>query len=77
MRRCNQIAALLYDFLDRELNESELLEVQEHLERCPPCRHIFTFEENVLRRVGECARRVSAPPALVERVRKMCDQGTR
>jgi anti-sigma factor (TIGR02949 family) len=74
MRRCSQIAALLYDYLDRELNECELLEVQAHLERCPPCRHMFTFEENVLRRVGECARRVSAPPTLVERVRKMCDQ---
>jgi anti-sigma factor (TIGR02949 family) len=72
MRRCQQIEALLYDFIDRELTDCELEQVQQHLDRCPPCRHVFAFEENILRLVGECARKVSAPPALVSRVRQMC-----
>ncbi|HET9014103.1 MAG TPA: zf-HC2 domain-containing protein [Thermomicrobiaceae bacterium] len=71
MLNCDETMDRLYAFLDRELTADELAEVQGHLDACPPCRYRFTFEENVLRLVGECARHLSAPPDLVERVRRL------
>lgn len=74
MLDCDEVLERLYYFLDRELSDAELAEVRSHLEACPPCRDRFTFEQNVLRRVGTCARKLNAPPSLVDKVRRMCDQ---
>lgn len=71
MRRCEEIATLLYQYIDRELSEDEYREVRRHLDDCPPCKHVFKLEENVLSLVGECCRRVSAPPNLIDRVRRL------
>lgn len=74
MLDCDEVVERLYHYLDRELSDAEVAEVQRHLDACPPCRDRFTFEENVLRLVRTCARRLSAPPSLVEKVRRLCDQ---
>ncbi len=71
---CRDTLDKLYEYLDRELSEQEQLEVQRHLDDCPPCRDRFHFEENVLRVVRRCCRDVSAPPSLVEKVRRICNQ---
>lgn len=74
MLNCDETMDRLYAYLDRELTDAELAEVQRHLDACPPCQHRFTFEQNVLRLVGECARNLAAPPDLVERVRRLCQR---
>ncbi len=74
MGDCKETLDRLYEYLDRELSEEEQVEVQRHLDECPPCRDRFHFEENVLRVVRRCCRDVSAPPSLVEKVRKICSQ---
>jgi anti-sigma factor (TIGR02949 family) len=74
MTRCEEALNRLYEYLDRELSPEELAEVHGHLEACPPCRDRFTFEADVLRLVRRSCREVSAPPELVERVRRMCGQ---
>ena len=74
---CDDCHEYLYAFLDRELAPDEQTQVREPLDACPPCRQYFAFEANVLRRVGDCGRRVTAPPDLVERVRVLCDQEVR
>ncbi len=58
--RCAETVKLLGEFLDRELNTCEILTVQGHLDRCPPCLTVYRFEERVRRLVrvhcvGECA----------------------
>lgn len=58
--RCAETVKLLGEFLDRELNTCEILTVQGHLDRCPPCLMVYRFEERVRRLVrvhcvGECA----------------------
>ncbi len=74
MGDCRETLDKLYEYLDRELSSQELVEVRQHLDDCPPCRDRFHFEENVLRAVRRCCRDVSAPPSLVEKVRKICSQ---
>jgi anti-sigma factor (TIGR02949 family) len=74
MGDCRETLDKLYEYLDRELSQDEQLEVQRHLDDCPPCRDRFHFEENVLRVVRRCCRDVSAPPSLVEKVRRICNQ---
>lgn len=74
MLNCDECMERLYPYLDRELNEAELRDVQFHLELCPPCQERFQFEENVLRLVGRCGRKLEAPESLVDRVRRLCNQ---
>ena len=74
MSNCDETLRVLYEFLDRELSPDELAEVQRHLDACPPCKDRFMFEADVLRLVRRSCREVSAPPQLVERVRRICNQ---
>ncbi len=74
MGDCRETLDKLYEYLDRELSKDEQVEVQRHLDDCPPCRDRFHFEENVLRVVRRCCRDVSAPPSLVEKVKRICNQ---
>jgi mycothiol system anti-sigma-R factor len=71
MRRCEQVAELLYQYIDRELTEDEYRRVQQHLDACPPCQHLFRLEQNMLTLVGERCRKVCAPTSLIDRVRRM------
>jgi anti-sigma factor (TIGR02949 family) len=74
MSNCTEALQRLYEYIDRELSDEEQAEVRRHLDDCPPCRDRFMFEENVLRHVRRCCRDVSAPPSLVEKVRRICNQ---
>jgi mycothiol system anti-sigma-R factor len=74
MRRCEQVAALLYQYIDRELSEDEYRRVQQHLDACPPCQHVFRLEQNMLTIVGERCRKVSAPDGLIDRVRRLSSE---
>lgn len=71
MYNCSEAVHRLYEYIDQELDHEAMAEVEKHLEKCPPCRDVFFYEENVLRLVGECARKVRAPEDLVERVRTL------
>jgi len=73
---CNECVDKLYPFLDRELNADERRQVEVHLSLCPPCRDHFRFEYNVLTLVCQRCRETAAPPELVAKVRKLCQQQT-
>ncbi len=68
MINCRMTIERLYPFLDRELSEQEILDVQEHLNRCPPCAKHFEYEQGVLRFVGTAGRTVCAPSELLDRI---------
>jgi mycothiol system anti-sigma-R factor len=71
---CRETIERLYTFLDRELSEAEVAEVQRHLEACPPCVNMFKFEASVKRLVKRCCGEERAPDALRERVQKVLRQ---
>lgn len=64
---CLETAERLYQYLDRELSSDEIVEVKQHLEACPPCLHIFHYEEHMRRLVRQACSE-SAPTSLRERI---------
>ena len=73
---CNETLTRLYGYLDRELSATELAEVKEHLEHCPPCNKHFKFEAGVIRYIGDTCRGETAPESLTSRVKKLCASQT-
>jgi anti-sigma factor (TIGR02949 family) len=65
---CEEVFRRLDDFLDRELPESERALVRQHLETCAVCASEYRFEESLLVRLKEKARKLSAPPDLLSRI---------
>lgn len=72
---CSHTVALLFPYLDHELDAGETEAVQTHLARCGPCADLFRFEGNVLRLCGERLARVQAPPDLRRRIGRICQCG--
>lgn len=77
MMNCREAVEKLYGYLDRQLTEEETIEVQRHLDRCPSCADYFRFEKGVLTRIHQVCREVEVPSTLVDRVRKICEEGNR
>ena len=68
---CEECAEYLHPFLDRELNEADVVLVESHLLRCPECLHFFDFRRELKRvvRVRGCAE--VAPTTLREAVARL------
>jgi len=65
---CSQSIERLYHYLDGELTDERRLQIQGHLDECPPCVEAFDFETE-LRQVIANRCRDHVPPALLDRVR--------
>ncbi|MEA2646201.1 MAG: hypothetical protein QOE92_1284 [Chloroflexota bacterium] len=65
---CNQAMQRLHQYVDRELTEAEMTEVQLHLEDCPPCEKHFTVHASMKRLVHSKACPENAPQELLDRI---------
>ena len=78
---CQQAERRLHTFLDRELDEEEMAEVQAHLDDCGECHAKFRFEASFKRLIMERSSAQSAPKGLRERlaehVRQQGGKGSR
>lgn len=68
---CKEAERRLHRYLDRELSEAEVAEVQHHLEVCDNCRARFRFEERLRRLVKQAGEKDQAPAGLRERIRRL------
>jgi anti-sigma factor RsiW len=66
---CQEAAARLDDFVDRELSPEELRAVERHLQECARCAPVFQFHEGMLRRVHDALGRIRAPEGLLASIR--------
>jgi len=48
---CDEVLAVVYYYLDGELDDSGCAEIREHLDECGPCLREFGLEESVKRLV--------------------------
>ena len=71
---CDTVFAKLHDFIDKELSEIEISQVEEHLRLCPPCAVEYKFEASVLRymRGGFC--KLTVPEDLESRCLKAIEE---
>lgn len=72
---CAEAMARLAPYLDRELDPTEQVAVQAHLEECGNCAGLFRFEANILTFVGQRLARTQAPAALRARIRRAWGSG--
>ncbi|MBI2264408.1 MAG: mycothiol system anti-sigma-R factor [Armatimonadetes bacterium] len=47
MITCQEAFAQLHDYLDHELTEAEIADMEKHLDRCLQCCDKFTFERQL------------------------------
>jgi mycothiol system anti-sigma-R factor len=58
-------------YIDRELSDAEVREVQAHLDDCPPCEKVFEFQSEMKRLVRRECCTDDAPARLREWVRQL------
>jgi mycothiol system anti-sigma-R factor len=68
---CGDCKDKLDRYLDRELSDTEMLELQLHLEGCPPCADNYDFQASLKRLVKVCCEQDKAPAALREKLRQI------
>jgi len=68
---CKDCSNKLDSYLDRELSNTEMLELQLHLEGCPDCADHYDFEASVKRLVKVCCEQDTAPDAFREKLRQI------
>ena len=65
---CEETVRRLDDYLDRELNESEMAAVREHLKACELCADGFAFEDTVLHQIKNKLQQAALPKDLKAKV---------
>ena len=71
---CEEAARRLHTFLDRELDEAEVAEVQAHLDNCTECHSKFRFEASLKRLIKTSSSEQSASASLRDRLSKLIRQ---
>ena len=65
---CREVAERLHGFLDRELEDAEIAEVQAHLDNCEECHSKFRFEASLKRLVMVRSSEEGASSSLRKRI---------
>jgi mycothiol system anti-sigma-R factor len=68
--KCKDCADKLDRYVDRELNTTEVLEMQLHLESCPDCTDHYEFQAH-LKRLVKHSCECDAPVAFREKLREI------
>ena len=65
---CEKCEEMMQPYLDRELNDTQRLEAEAHLDGCAYCRRRYTFEVSLRRYVRTAAAEKQMPAGLKERL---------
>jgi mycothiol system anti-sigma-R factor len=65
---CNEVLALVYNYLDGELDQDGCSDVKEHLDECGPCLREYGLEEAVKRLVHKSCGCDPVPEDLRDKV---------
>lgn len=68
MISCRDCLRALHHFLDRELSDDDVGHVRLHLDSCPPCQELLTFEMSIRRLIRVRCLEQHAPETLRERI---------
>lgn len=70
---CEEVIERLFEYLDRELDERQIADIEYHLARCRDCFTRAQFETRLRTRVA-AAGTVKAPSRLHQRIRQLLDR---
>jgi mycothiol system anti-sigma-R factor len=73
MADCDEILREIEAFLDGELTPASKASIQEHLDRCLDCLHVFDFHAELRWVIAQKCRETKVPPGLLDRVRQCLD----
>jgi mycothiol system anti-sigma-R factor len=65
---CTEVLALVYSYLDGEMEDASCTEIREHLDECGPCLREYGLEEAVKRLVHKCCGHEAVPGELRAKV---------
>jgi mycothiol system anti-sigma-R factor len=65
---CTEVLALVYSYLDGEMEDASCVEIREHLDECGPCLREYGLEEAVKRLVHKCCGHEAVPGELRAKV---------
>jgi mycothiol system anti-sigma-R factor len=68
MITCGACVRALQPYIDRELSDDDIVQVQIHLEDCAGCLHMFRFEESLRRLVRVRGQELRASDAFRARI---------
>lgn len=63
---CSEVLALVFLYIDGEIDEQHRIEVTTHLRECSPCEGEYAVERRVRALVQRCCREEAAPDAVRE-----------
>ncbi len=55
-KECDEALERLYEFIDRELPDSDLVRIGEHLNDCPPCNEELQVNQKIKDIVSRCPK---------------------
>ncbi len=67
---CDKCEELLQGYLDRELDDTEMVQAQSHLDGCDYCRRRYRFESNLRMYVRTTAVE-RMPPGLMDKLSEL------
>ena len=62
--KCSEVAQLLYEYLDGEIDDKTANEIRKHLSQCGHCFKYFDFEQTYLKFIEARTRARRAPDEL-------------
>jgi len=65
---CSEVLALVYSYLDGEMEDSGYVHIREHLDECGPCLREYGLEELVKKLVHKCCGHEAVPSELRAKV---------
>jgi len=65
---CAEVLALVYVYMDGEIDESHRVEVWTHLQECPPCSQEYEVETRLKARIGQSCGCEPSPAHLRARI---------
>jgi mycothiol system anti-sigma-R factor len=61
---CSEVLALVYSYIDHEMEDASYTQIRQHLEECGPCLREYGLEEVVKRLVHKCCGHEQVPEEL-------------
>ncbi|MBO0831128.1 MAG: mycothiol system anti-sigma-R factor [Actinobacteria bacterium] len=65
---CTEVLALVYSYLDGEMEDTSYAQIRQHLDECGPCLREYGLEEVVKRLVHKCCGQETVPEELRTKV---------